>query len=1039
MQIDNFQVESFPNLNKYVGIESTQKLRVCIATEEILGPVRNGGIASTYYHLAKGLAAHGHEVHVLYLKGEMVENETPEYWVEKFSNFGVSLHYLQHATELIIGPSKIWQCRYSAAYCWLREKGPFDVIHASEWRGGVIYALMAKKLGLAFQNSLFIIKTSSPHLWNRHYQMQPFVKRELLPASFAEQKCVEFADIVIGGSAHLLCFMRYVGYRLPATTYVQPNILDFSDVPVEDRRAKRKPGDTIHTKELTFFGRLEMRKGIEIFCAALDLLQRTGNSPSRVNFLGKYGEGLPNQNNEKVSEYIKRKSSTWNFDVECITDYNQSEALSFLCSRDMIAVMPSLIENSTMAVYEALENNIPFIATRVGGTPELIAEEDHDSCLISPYAYELAERLQDVLSNGHRIAHPSFDNNQNLKVWYGFHAYLADLLPQINTTEVLGKLHGTDSTQKDTEEEIAIAQLEVIVLLRESNSAMKFAEALVHDKPDAVKILLIDPDLEKVAQEANQYLVESGVISSVVDFIGFPAGIALARSLSESVMDACILCDGTTVRFGGEFCSKLRIALQKTSEYIITSFLSLPDDKILMPMGSDIVSEVACGNSIGTNVFCIPSKISKQVGPLLPYDIRYGLLQEYVLRAYKEFSCELMVIPETYLKSDCYLDELEEAKSNANSLYLRSMSLVENSDIAYRKLALLPAVDNKLNPALYRDKNRHEEEPVWLAHSDRPRKMRNRNARVVIGLDEKKSHILCVAKGKGTRKLIANGEPQPISLVIQDNEITLHRFSIPDRWDEGDKFNIKFLLEDEENIYTRFIRVIKLSKNVFAAISGSPILNQMAIEEIFKQKDGRSLFPAAVRGFKSTTLTEDKVAGEEAKNKLKSTQEQTEAAESEVQYEYDIAQVIYEQNHKNNQEIKPRFNFPEAVKRSGSTFKRIFKGYTGSPIKGSIPPRELFAIDPHFLEGWAWDRSNISRNLVVVLELNGYMVAETTANQYIERFGSRNPKLAWYGFRFALTEEIKQEYSEITIRIKENGLILRNGRLRYLKQMLVAM
>ncbi|WHI44870.1 glycosyltransferase family 4 protein [Microbulbifer sp. VAAF005] len=1042
MQIDKFSVESFPDLNTYAGFESDQKLRVCIATEEILGPVRNGGIASTYYHLAKGLAAHGHEVHVLYLKGETVENETPEYWVEEYSKFGVSLHYLVHTDETIIGPSQSWQRRYSAAYRWLIEQRRFDVIHTSEWRGGLIYALMVKKLGLAFKDTLFIVKTSSPHLWNRHYQMQPLVKRELLPASFAEQKCVEFADMVIGGSAHLLCFMRYVGYKLPTSTYVQPNILDFSEVPVDDKRINRQPGDVVRTKELTFFGRLEMRKGLELFCTALDLLERTGNCPTRVNFLGKYGEALPNQNNEKVADYIERKASSWSFEVNCITDYNQPEALSFLCSRDMIAVMPSLIENSTMAVYETLENNIPFIATRVGGTPELIAKEDHESCLIAPYAFELAKRLEEVLKSGHRIAHSSFDNNYNLQVWYGFHAYLADLFKQYGGAEAITKITGFPTLTVSNEMELPT--LEVVVLLRDTESVMEFSEALLVDRPDSIKFLLIDPYLENIAERASNFLLEAGLNCSLVDFIGFPAGIALAKSLSESTLDACILCDGTSSRLGGKFCGELRKALQINHEFIITSFLSLPENKVVMPIGGDIVSEISFGNAIGTNIICIPKLVSSKVGSILPYDIRYGLVQEYILRANKEFGFELMVIPECHLRSDYYLEELEESRNNANSVYLRSMSLIENDNIAYRKLALLPSaqpIGAKLRPALYRDKNRLDEEPVWLLHADRPRKMKNRNPRVVVGLDERNSHLLCVAKGPGNRQLIVNGEPQSISLELQDNELTLHRFPIPDKWEEGEKFNIKFLLEDQEMTYTRFIRVIKLSKNVFAAISGSPILNEVAVEEIFNQKYTWSFFS------KSENNTPENIQGVDTEDTTLYGQDHAEVGEfvdkdytveGKDEPEHDIAKIIHEQGKINETEFKPKFSFQAVIQKSGTTLQRIFKGYTGSPIKGSIPPRELFALDPRVLEGWAWDRSNIAKNLVIVLEVNGNIVAETTANRYVERFGTRNPKLAWYGFRFSLTPEIKQENSEITVRVKENGLVLRNGRLRYLKQMLVA-
>ena len=67
MQRDDFEVKHFPGIDAVGVSDSTSRLRVAIVTEEIIGPVRNGGIASTYYHLAKGLAAHGHEVQVLFL------------------------------------------------------------------------------------------------------------------------------------------------------------------------------------------------------------------------------------------------------------------------------------------------------------------------------------------------------------------------------------------------------------------------------------------------------------------------------------------------------------------------------------------------------------------------------------------------------------------------------------------------------------------------------------------------------------------------------------------------------------------------------------------------------------------------------------------------------------------------------------------------------------------------------------------------------------------------------------------------------------
>jgi len=55
MQRDDFKVRRYPGIESVGLSEAPNRLRVAIVTEEIIGPVRNGGIASTYYHLAKGL------------------------------------------------------------------------------------------------------------------------------------------------------------------------------------------------------------------------------------------------------------------------------------------------------------------------------------------------------------------------------------------------------------------------------------------------------------------------------------------------------------------------------------------------------------------------------------------------------------------------------------------------------------------------------------------------------------------------------------------------------------------------------------------------------------------------------------------------------------------------------------------------------------------------------------------------------------------------------------------------------------------------
>jgi glycosyltransferase involved in cell wall biosynthesis len=442
MQRDSFDIRSFPDLKRYKPKgKPRRKVRVCIATEEIMGPSLNGGIASTYFHLALSLAARDYEVTVLYLKGQFVEKESIEYWIEYFKGVGVEFVPLESETSALAGPAIGWQDRYYAFYNWLKSRQPFDIVHTSEWRGGAFYVLAAKRLGLAFHDTLFFVKASSPYIWNRHYQMRSFEDLGLTVCSFAEQKCIEWADIVIGGSAHLLTFMDHIGYELPrGRTYVQPNILDFSDIHVEDGRPAYSTGERVQSDELVFFGRLEARKGLDIFCDAIERLQDNQTLPRKVTFLGRRGVRLPTHPELTAIEYIEQRTKDWRCETEIIEGYDQPEALSYLCAEPRIAVMPSIIENSTMAVYEALVHKIPFIASKVGGTPELVSPAHWDEVLTEPHPEPLAAALGRVLREGGTVAEAAFDNEENVSTWYAFHEFVGKALSEGSAASTLEAL-----------------------------------------------------------------------------------------------------------------------------------------------------------------------------------------------------------------------------------------------------------------------------------------------------------------------------------------------------------------------------------------------------------------------------------------------------------------------------------------------------------------------------------------------------------------------------------------------------------------------
>ena len=688
MQRDTFPVESFPCLEGFSSAYRERTIRVCIATEGILGPVRNGGIASTYYHLARGLARQGHKVTVLYLRGRNVEEGTPEHWIEHFAGFGIELVCLELVEGPLLVDSDRWQRVYYSFYLWLKANDRFEVVHTSEWRGGAFYCLQAKRLDLAFQDVLFIVKTSSPHVWNRHYQMQPIEDPQLVTAAYAEQRCVEWADMVVGGSAHLLSFMRHIGYALPeGRTYAQPNIIDFSEVIVTDARPARAHGEQVRTREVVFFGRLEQRKGLEIFIDAVNALIARGIAPSRVTFLGKEGVRLINQDNLKPLEFIARQAAHWPFEVEIVTDLNQPEALSFMCRRDMIAVMPSLIENSSMAVYEALVHKIPFIATAVGGTPELVDRAYHRTSLIEPSGADLIRQLERALREGQPIAAPAFDNDRNLETWYAFHRFLAErgaralMAPR---DEQAAPREGTDDPP-----------ISYIAYLSNPRDARGLVEHLREAAGAFQEMLLC---LAFVPTREDRAALEAGAPANLemIDALGATSGEAF-NQVRERARGEILVFDAVgTLRFAPAFANHVRRALHSRPGAIVTTFVTFVDDPLdpdgaeappvtFLPMGGDLASHYASNTAFGVELIALRQALAHTIGPFEPYAFNAGIVHEFVTRAIAA-GVDFEVVPEADLH---YAGHAHPTNArSANYDYLKFKAPIDQAPLALKKVLL---------------------------------------------------------------------------------------------------------------------------------------------------------------------------------------------------------------------------------------------------------------------------------------------------------------------------------------------------------------
>jgi glycosyltransferase involved in cell wall biosynthesis/predicted O-methyltransferase YrrM len=419
---------AYPQLRDVPRAADAARPSVCIVTSEIIGPFKNGGVGTATTGLAETLAADGFRVTVLYTGAMWTPGINLTRWQKHYASRGIELAALTlDDTRAIIGPLR----DRGFAVTWLVHRWlaahPFDVIHFNDCGGEGSLSLVAKKLGLAFRDSLLVVALHSPSRWV--LELNQTLASDLVLAAFhyAEQLTIACADVLWSPSRYLLDWVAARDYELPRQIYLQqyaipqPEARERPSLAIEPARGRTAP-----PKEVVFFGRLEERKGLRLFCNAIHLLRdELAQRGIIITFLGKNERcaGMPSL------EYIARRASDWSFRVRTLTDLGQPEALQYLAGGDKLAVMPSPFDNSPCTIYEALAGGIPFLAARTGGIPELIDASDAAHVLFEYSSDALATALRDALAHGGWIATPAVPQEQARRDWTAMHANWRALLP----------------------------------------------------------------------------------------------------------------------------------------------------------------------------------------------------------------------------------------------------------------------------------------------------------------------------------------------------------------------------------------------------------------------------------------------------------------------------------------------------------------------------------------------------------------------------------------------------------------------------------
>lgn len=386
--------------------------RICFITTEFHGLFKNGGIGTANTGLALALSSAGFDVTVAFAdadeNGPRVKDGNFTEMRETYRRLGIALDFVPTSPIVTQG----FNDPRSASYCvylYLKQH-EFDVVYFNDCGGQGFYSLLAKHVGVFSNAPRMYVVAHGPQEWVLELNSLPYWDRTPVVTAYLERRSAELADVLISPSQYLIDWMTAHGWRMPAEVLVIQNVVRLPDA-IEPSPRLSKPAAIA---EIVFFGRLEVRKGLELFCDTIDLLNRSADlTDVRITFAGKFSQvaGLHS------GMYVVERARRWRSSLRMLSKYGQEEALSYLNRPGILAVIPSSAENSPCVVAECLQLGLPFLATDRGGTAELINPEDRDGCLVAPDAKVLAARLDEILKSGHRPARLAISQADTWAQW----------------------------------------------------------------------------------------------------------------------------------------------------------------------------------------------------------------------------------------------------------------------------------------------------------------------------------------------------------------------------------------------------------------------------------------------------------------------------------------------------------------------------------------------------------------------------------------------------------------------------------------------
>ncbi len=420
-------MQLFQELGSYPDLGKRTKRRIAIISTDIKGPIVNGGVGTSNVALAEALAQCGHHVTLVFVNPWFGNKQEIRKWAAIYRKKGIRLIQAEHPSFRLdgMGPS----CISYVVYLHLKEN-KYDIVHFADMHGVGYHAQLAKKFGLAFSDTLFCVTMHGPSVWHRENNRSSVFNTDLIQFDYLERASVEMADVLLAPSQSILQWALQSSWKLPKQVYVIPN-------PTSEVVGIRYQNRRKNLQEIVFFGRLELRKGLNLFCDALDRIPHNFMKNKKVTFLGCHGliGTIPSK------DYIEGRSKKWRFPWKIVSDLDQEAALNFLRSRSCLAVLPSTAESMGYTFIECLVSGIPLLANHLPSYKELLEPSAHAKILVNAAdADQFAHAIMRLSKNSGKEPRCRKATSDIVRTWQDWHSRVSLPRAQRQTAKATRRL-----------------------------------------------------------------------------------------------------------------------------------------------------------------------------------------------------------------------------------------------------------------------------------------------------------------------------------------------------------------------------------------------------------------------------------------------------------------------------------------------------------------------------------------------------------------------------------------------------------------------